>query len=292
MLERILEEKFRFYQLGNLMNISPEEFRRHIEAPIGVADAQAEGYSPGELDRQRDLSIKYCWGHHHDFGGFRLEGRMADRHIRVLANFASLFPVPLESFAGKGALDVGCWTGGTSLLLAALGCQVHAIEEVKKYAETTAFLAKSFGIDDRVAVEPISLYECNRDDYYDRFDIAYFPGVIYHLSDPLVGLRILFNSLRVGGVILVESAGIDHELPYCRFDGSLVHLSGTKEELNRGGWNWFLPSPSALANMLREAGFENVDTRWHAATGRVYGYAQKRAQAGICRAGLSVRNIK
>ena len=183
-LAQVLRAKFDYFQLRNLKGIHPDEFRRHIEAPIGVADAQGEGYSPGELDRQRDLSIKYCWGHHHDFGGFRLEGRMADRHIRVLANFARMFPVPLESFAGKDVLDVGCWTGGTSLLLAALGCRVHAIEEVKKYAETTAFLAKSFGIDDRVTVEPISLYDCNHEKYYDRFDIAYFPGVIYHVGSP------------------------------------------------------------------------------------------------------------
>jgi SAM-dependent methyltransferase len=291
-LARVLQEKFSVYQLDNLKKIDPEEFCRQIRSRLDVADAHGEGYADGELDRQRDLSIKFCWGHSHDFGGLRLEGRMGDRHIRLLANFATMFSVPLETFAGKDVLDVGCWTGGTSLLLAALGCRVHAIEEVKKYAETTAFLARSFGIDDRVAVEPISLYDCNSPAYYDRFDIAYFPGVIYHLSDPLVGLRILFNSLRIGGVILIESAGIDHEQPYCRFDGSLVHLSGTREELNRGGWNWFLPSPSALDRMLREAGFEKVETLWHTATRRVFGYAQKRSQSGICKAGLSTPNIR
>ena len=287
-----LAERFSVYRVGNLRGIAADEFRHLIESRIGTIDALGEGYQEDERERQRDLSIKFCWGHTHDFGAFKVEGRMADRHIRLLANFINLFPVTQENFAGKNVLDVGCWTGGTTLLLAALGARVHAIEEVKKYAETTAFLARVFGIDNRVVVESLSLYDCNRERFADRFEVVYFPGVIYHLSDPLIGLRILFNSLKVGGIILVESAGINHDMPYCRFDGSNIHLSGSKEELNRGGWNWFMPSPSALARLLREAGFEEIDTRWHAPTERVFGFARKRSQVGICKAGLSVPNIR
>jgi SAM-dependent methyltransferase len=287
-----LREKFAFYQAPNLKNIAAGDFREQIQARIGAIDARSEGYADGELERQRDLSIKFCWGHTHDFGDFKLEGRMRDRHIALLANFVQLFPVSLGDFASKDVLDVGCWTGGTTLLLAALGARVHAIEEVRKYAETTAFLARCFGVDDRVHVDAASLYACDAPAYYERFDVAYFPGVLYHLSDPLVGLRILFNSLKDGGIILVESEGINHLMPFCQFEGSQIHLCGSKEELNRGGWNWFLPSPAALARMLREAGFEQVEALWHAETGRVYGYGRRLAHTGICRAGLSVPNIR
>lgn len=287
-----LQKQFEIYQTSNLKGVTPQEFRIAIESRIGVVDVQAEGYSDDELERQRDLSIKFHWGHNHDFGDFQIEGRMGNRHITLLANFIALFPVTIEDFMGKHVFDIGCWTGGTTLLLATFAKDVLAIEEVKKYSEVVSYLVKSFGIDDRVLVKPVSIYDCNSDAFLDRFDIVYFPGVIYHLSDPLLSLRILFNSLKVGGFILVESAGINTEEPFCRFDGSLIYNSGTRERLNRGGWNWFIPSPSALYRMMKEAGFDEIQTRWDDGTNRVYGYGRKVSQVGICKAGLSVPNIK
>lgn len=288
----VLKKEFAIYKTSNLQGITTEEFTKVIHSKIGIVDAQVEGYSEDELARQRDLSIKFCWGHNHDFGDFSLEGRMGDRHIELLANFISLFPVSLEDFRGKDIFDIGCWTGGTTLLLATLANKVYAIEEVKKYAETVTFLSESFGIDDRVSVNSHSIYECNSEDFYDQFDIVYFPGVIYHLSDPLVALRILFNSLKVGGKIFVESAGIKRNGSLCRFDGSLIYHTGTKDRKNRGGWNWFMPSPEALYRMMREAGFEDIETTWHYGTNRVYGFGKKVSQEAICKAGLSVPNIK
>jgi len=287
-----LQKRFNVYQTTNLQNISPEEFSQHILSQIGAINVQSEGFSEHELERQRDLSIKFHWGHNHDFGTFKLDGRMGDRHINLLANFVCLFPISIDSFANKTVFDVGCWTGGTTLLLASLGSHVFAIEEVKKYADMVDYLSKSFGIHDRVSVNAMSIYNCNSEEFQDRFDFVYFPGVIYHLSDPLVALRILFNSLKIGGVVLVESAGINTAEPYCRFDGSLIYTAGTRERLNRGGWNWFMPSPSALQRMMREAGFDEIQTLWFEGTNRVYGYGKKVSQVGICKAGLSVRNIR
>jgi len=287
-----LQRKFEVYTTSNLKGITPEEFTKSVQSRIGTVDAQTEGYSEEEIEQQRDLSIKFHWGHNHDFGDFKLEGRMGDRHIDLLANFLTLFPVSLDDFKGKYVFDIGCWTGGTTLLLATLADKVYAIEEVKKYAETVSYLSKSFGISDRISVKPLSIYECNSKEFYDQFDIVYFPGVIYHLSDPLLALRILFNSVKVGGFILIESAGINREEPFCRFDGSLIWHSGTRERMNRGGWNWFMPSPSALYRMMSEAGFDEIQTQWHNGTNRVYGFGRKLSQVGICKAGLSVPNIK
>ena len=287
-----LREHFAVYRTDRLKSIDPKEFEQHIQSRIGMVDAETEGYAEDELERQRDLSIKFHWGHNHDFGPFKMEGRMADRHIHLMANFLTLFPVSLDDFANKKVWDIGCWTGGTTLLLAALARDVFAIEEVKKYAEMTNFLAKSFGLEERVSVKPASIYDCNRAEFHDQFDIIYFPGVIYHLSDPLLALRILFNALKPGGFMLVESAGINSPEPMCRFDGSLIHNSGQRERMNRGGWNWFMPSPSALQRMMREAGFDEIQTLWHDHSERVYGYGKKVSQVGICKAGLSVPNIR
>lgn len=287
-----LQKRFRIYQTSNLLSIGKEEFSQYIQSKIGVIDAQHEGYSDDELERQRDLSIKFYWGHNHDFGDFKIKGRMGDRHINLLANFIDFFPITIEDFRDKNVFDIGCWTGGTTLLLASLGSKIFAIEEVKKYAETVSYLSKSFGIDARVSVKSMSVYGCNSEEFHDRFDIVYFPGVIYHLSDPLLALRILFNSLKNGGIILIESAGINSEEPVCRFDGSLQYGPGTKERLNRSGWSWFIPSPTALYRMMQEAGFDEIETRWHNGANRVYGYGMKTSQVGICKAGLSTPGIK
>jgi len=287
-----LQDKFGIYKTSNLKGITPDEFMESIQSRIGIIDSEIEGYTDNEIERQRDLSIKFHWGHNHDFGAFKIEGAMGDRHINLLANFVALFSIPLDAFENKYIFDIGCWTGGTTLLLAALGNNVYAIEEVNKYAETASFLSKSFDLSDRIVISPISVYDCNTEEFYNRFDIVYFPGVIYHLSDPLLALRILFNSLKVGGLIFIETAGINHEEPLCRFEGSLIYNSGSKERLNRAGWNWFLPSPSALYRMMKEAGFDEIQTKWNDGTNRVYGFGKKVSQVGICKAGLSVSSIK
>ena len=119
-------------------HISPAEFEDSILSRIGIIDAKSEGYSDDDLERQRDLSIKFHWGHNHDFGQFNVEGLMKNRHIELLEKFIDIFPVTVESFAGKKILDIGCWTGGTSLLLSSISGHVTAVEEVKKYADTAA----------------------------------------------------------------------------------------------------------------------------------------------------------
>lgn len=280
----------RTYRTDQLVGVSEADFRQHVLSQIGQLDAAAEGYSAEELTRQRDLSIEFHWGHDHDFGSFKVDGRMQDRHLRLMAHFCTLFPIKPTDFQNKDVFDIGCWTGGTMLLLAALGARVTAIEEVRKYGNMARYLANSFGLGDRVQVQPQSLYACNQADFQDRFDIVYFPGVIYHLSDPLIALRILFNACRQDGTILVETAGIDRDEPYCVFTGSAItYDKATGKQLKRGGWNWFLPSPLALERWLVEAGFEDVRTLCFA--GRVYGYGRKLRSNPICRAGLSVTDI-
>ncbi|WP_027672777.1 class I SAM-dependent methyltransferase [Rheinheimera baltica] len=287
-----LESLFAQYTVANLVGITEPVFRERVLGEIGKVDFEIEGYQASELEKQRDLSLKFHWGHSHDFGSFALEGRMGNRHVKLLSTFCDLFDVSLSYFSNKNILDVGCWTGGTTLLLHALGAKVTAVEEVKKYANMTEFLAQSFGLGDSVNVYKNSLYKLTDEHLQGVFDAVYFPGVIYHLSDPVVALRRLYNTLKLGGEIFIESAGIDVEEPLCRFDGNFIyHASGSREELNRGGWNWFMPSPSALARMIREAGFDEIRSVWDNKSKRVFAVARKVEQTPICKAGLSVQDI-
>jgi hypothetical protein len=173
--------------------------------------------------------------------------------------------------------------------LAALGAKVTAIEEVKKYAHVVEYMSHAFGIEDKLKIIADSLYNFNNSAVKERFDIIWMPGVAYHLSDPVLALRIMFNACRIGGEIFVETKGIDSEDAYCRFEGSRVFGGGSKDLLNRSGWNWFVPSALALSRWVEEAGFDNVRSVYM--QGRVYAYAKKTSYKPMCKAGLSVTQI-
>lgn len=261
-------------------------------AQIGSVDAAIEGLASEE--GQRDLSIRFRWGHDHRFNDtLAVQGKMRDRHVDVTAQFITGFGLGADHFAGKSVIDVGCWTGGTTLMLKALGAErVLALEEVQKYAATARRLAQDvYGLDS-VTCDGTNLYDLETD---AKYDIAYFPGVVYHLSDPVLGLRRLFNALCDGGEILIESAGIDSAEPIARYDGNRVFTapaSASAEPLTRGGWNWFLPSPTCLARWMAEAGFEEVESYFSHDGNRVYGRGKRLRFNPITRAGFSRREIE
>ena len=58
----------------------------------------------------------------------------------IIADFIDQFDFP-EKLGGMRVLDIGAWTGGISLLLAAMGAKVVALEEVVKYSNTVNYLA-------------------------------------------------------------------------------------------------------------------------------------------------------
>lgn len=288
----LTDQMKRNYTVSQLMHVSPDLFRRRLESLEGVVDYEAEHYHEYEKEQQRDLSIKFHWGHDHDFGSFEMKGRMRDRHIRLMADFCRHFAIDPAYFHSKRVFDIGSWTGGTALLLGALGAQVDTIEEVSKYAETTRYLVDSFGKTEQITVENLSLYACDDPSWYDRYEIAYFPGVLYHLSDPVLALRIIYNALKMDGVLLLETAGFESEAAICRYEGSQIYHAGTKEDLNRGGWNWFIPSTTALQRMLYAAGFDKIRTVCSENGTRLYAYAEKTRLIGITKAGLSKPSIR
>src|SRR3954451_14629090 len=156
------------YRTENLVGVAPDEFKRRIESFLGMTDYEMEGYS--SPSSQRDLSIKFHWGHNHDFGTFYVPGKLQNRHIEIVAalgqDWLNVLPPRLD---GMKVMDIGCWSGGTSLVLAGLGADVVAVEEVKKYVDAMEYLRQSFDLDN-FHPRNLSLFECTMPEFQDAFD--------------------------------------------------------------------------------------------------------------------------
>jgi len=275
------------YQCAHLQGVSPEAFRRQLEAFKELHDAGMEDFK--DPSKQRDMSVRFQWGHHHDFGDFQLEGPLKERHIWLLQTFIDEFQeMPLD-LSGQRVLDVGCWTGGTSLLLCAMGAEVVAIEEVRKYADAVRYLKKAFGLD-RLQVEAMSLFDIPTFADRERFDYVLYAGVLSHVTDPILSFRILFNAMKDGGKCLVETATVKSRDSILTYGGPTAVKSGSASEMNRSGWNWFLPSPSTLKQMMLDVGFgpvlQNGITKH-----RAFAVGTRKIQVDMMRGGLSVRSM-
>ena len=280
------------YTVSQLKNETPEDFQGHIQGLIDQRDAAIEGYK--EIAHQRDLSVQFKWGHDHDFGTFSLPGAMRNRHIEVLATFMEEYDVPERDLSGKKVLDVGCWTGGTSLLLAAMGADVFAIEEVRKYADAVNYMKNAFG--KNLTVENRSLYSLDDKQFQDRFDIVLYSGVLYHVTDPVLSLRIVFNALKNGGICLLETMASGGKGSFCNYHGAHHTLKKAADGKPRSGWNWFVPSLEAVSRMMQDVGFDVPRATLHAATRpgahRALAQGVRTTHVDMLRAGLARPEIR
>ena len=283
-----LQELMSYYKVENLKNQTPEEFKSKLDEFMELVDAEMEGFRDAEL--QRGLSIQFHWGHNHDFGDFFLEGEMGNRHINLLATFIDRFDLP-KSLSGMKVLDIGCWVGGISLLLSKMGAHVVAIDEVKKYTDALNYLKYAFALEN---LEPmnLSLYDCTREDFQDAFDYVLFAGVLYHVTDPILALRITFNCLKDGGVCFLETYATDFPLSFItKYEGpEIIEESGVKD-LSRQGWNWFIPSRSTLWKMLKDVGYTPLKIG-QVENMRLSASAQRENHVDMMRSGLSSRTVR
>lgn len=130
--KNILNESFLNFTTSARQELVPSI--KKLISQQGNIDYEFEGFSNRE--NQRDLSIKFAWGHNHNFGnGLEIKGRMSNRHIHMIAEFMEAFNLPDNYFHNKSCIDVGSWTGGTTLILKHLGAsKIICLEEVQKYA--------------------------------------------------------------------------------------------------------------------------------------------------------------
>ncbi len=134
---------------------------------------------------------------------------MADRHFDIIYSFVEDYDLTCD-LSEKTILDIGVWTAGTSLLLAPMGAEVYAIEEVMQYSEMVNYITRAFGSEEKQRYYSLSLYEF-LPMYADTFDYIIYSGIIYHVSDPLLSLQHVFNSVKDGRTEFLETYGVNEK---------------------------------------------------------------------------------
>ena len=247
------------YTLATMQGMDPAEFLRRAEEWGSLAAYQR--WLTAYQRRDGTFLDHVVWGADRDLGPLPgeterryLYGAMDDRALtnlhRVAAGGGGLDPA--RHVAGKRCLVIGAWDGTECLLLHALGASwVDAIEEVPAFAAMCRMQLDAWQVPSAMVLAR-SLYEVDLADLWQSYDLLYVPGVLYHLSDPLVALVLCWGMLRPGGVLAFESIVDPPTSPpttAARYLGAL-----------KGGWNWWAPTAAAYEAMLRDAGFPDART--------------------------------
>lgn len=191
---------------------------------------------------------QYGWVHTVDFGPFTKEGVMKDDFLGIAGRWDA-WGWWLDSLKGLRVADVGCATGGLSLLMAHRGAEeVLAVEEVPEFADQCAYLCEVFGVKNVRALNT-SLYRLPEMVEPGSLDLIVLSGVLYHLSDMLVGLYIMRELLKVGGTLLIESEAVDDDRrSYANFGRFAMGM-------------WWQPSTLCVRDMCEFMGLSDVEIR-------------------------------
>jgi 2-polyprenyl-3-methyl-5-hydroxy-6-metoxy-1,4-benzoquinol methylase len=171
--------------------------------------------------------------------GFDTPGALAINRAR-LEHLAAL-RLPL---AGKSVLDVGCGVGHLAQLFVKLGCRVVCVDARE---ENIASLRQRYPALTEAHVADVQQVPLSR---FGRFDVVFCYGLLYHLEDPVAGLRNLFSVCD--GLLLLETL-------VCDYSGPAVVLVDESLSANqaRAGLGC-RPSPSWVAMALNRVGFPHV----------------------------------
>lgn len=225
--------------------IDPPKLAWPLRLPA-KADPQAIRRRIAELTN----GAQYGWGHSIDFGTFRIDGLLGEHYLQILGALHELGWLPRD-IDGQRVADIGCYTGGVALYLAHIGAaQVYAIDEVVGNLDQCRYLAEVYA---KPQVETIdaSIYHLTRHIAQGSLDIVACFGVLYHLSDMLLGLYVMRELLKEGGLLLLETNAVNNaKESYANFGRFYAGM-------------WWQPTTLCVRDMLEFMGFVDIDIVVH-----------------------------
>jgi 2-polyprenyl-3-methyl-5-hydroxy-6-metoxy-1,4-benzoquinol methylase len=237
-----------------------------LPAPGADVVARAERSFSAEFPLAPDLTLSteelerritsYYWHYSFRFGNRYIEADWEPGkglHGRHYRRYLHLFPALLSaaggSLEGKTVLDVGCNCGFWSIQARLAGAtSVLGVEASAENVEQARFIKEVTGLDG-IDFEVASAYDLSKE-RHGEFDVVLYFGLLYHLEHPVLGLERLAEVTRE--LSLVDTTIVRDRGPVCHVIPDAVHEQNFSNRLA------MVPSRTAVARMLRHAGFARV----------------------------------
>ena len=148
---------------------------------------------------------------------------------------------------GMRIADVGCSNGYFLFKLSKLKPEIAVgFDPIERCWLQYAFLHKVLGIPN-TAFLPMGLLSLTA--FPQFFDLVLCMGVLYHQRDHLGAVRRLYDSVRPGGTVILESLVVDQPEP-------LTIIAPDRYAKMRNAW--VIPSPSSMEEIFHEVGFTDI----------------------------------
>jgi tRNA (mo5U34)-methyltransferase len=169
---------------------------------------------------------------------------------RVSAKFDQFADQLPADLTGQRVLDLGCNAGGIAVQLARRGARVVGVEASGTYYRQACWVRDRLGLD--IEYHNTTVYDIGR--LPGTFDIVMFLGLFYHLRYPQLMLDLI--ATKCDGIMLMNTPVVQSPagVMELRLPEGLDRVTQTAEPR----YNWWFPSPSALARMLSVAGFTDI----------------------------------
>lgn len=179
-------------------------------------------------------------------GPYNLFGTHIDCEWRSDWKWQRLTPY-IRPLVNRRVLDVGCGTGYHCWrMLGAGAASVLGIDPSMRFLVQYLAIQK-YAKDQRFDFLPLGIEDMPRD--WPVFDSVFSMGVLYHRRNPINHLRELFQLLKEGGELILETLIVDEA------ENGLLRPQG-RYAMMRNVWS--IMTVAALLEFLRESGFVNV----------------------------------
>jgi tRNA (mo5U34)-methyltransferase len=214
-------------------------------AHAATGGPRLDGPERAELDTAI-ASVPFWWHSIELAPGVVTPGQQSERY------FADQWRLlELGDLNGRTVLDIGAWDGYHSFAAERDGAERVVALELPFHTQGLKVARAALGSH----VEPLvaDLFDVDPGQL-GTFDVVLLLGVLYHLEDPLAGLRRVASLTR--DIAVIETAAIVvpgyERAPLWRFYAD--------DSLNNDPSNWWVPNEAAVHALCAAAGFASVET--------------------------------